>query len=163
MVIEPESLIFFSVPSCASSGVATLSAAAASRANAVFIVFLPRAIEKFYLVQRSRGIAQPLGHGREQGDAEGGLRLHQAQEHVAVDREERELGLLLQRRGEALVVERDHAARGRRHRGGAPRRIADRRHLAEDLARLERADRLALGGERDLAFEEEVHLVALEE
>src|SRR5437660_12579341 len=115
MVIEPESLIFFSVPSCASSGVATLSAAAASRANAVFIVFLPRAIEKFYLVQRSRGIAQPLGHGREQGDAEGGLRLHQAQEHVAVDREERAVGL--------------------GHRVRRARRLVDEPHFAADAAR----------------------------
>src|SRR5262249_18702067 len=34
---------------------------------------------------------------------------------------------------------------------------------AEDLARLDGADRLPLGGERDHAFDQEVHLVALQQ
>src|SRR5919201_791347 len=73
MVIEPESLIFFSVPSWALAAAAKPSAAAASRATAFFIA-PPWGDEKFYLLQRRRGIAQPLGHGREQRDAERRLR-----------------------------------------------------------------------------------------
>src|SRR5690242_291474 len=60
MVMAPESLIFFSVPSCAASGAESASAAAASRAYAVFMSASPWMWEKLYLVERGRGIAQPL-------------------------------------------------------------------------------------------------------
>jgi hypothetical protein len=86
----------------------------------------------------------------------------QALDHHA-EHHQRELGLLLQRGGELPVVESDHAARGLRQGGGAARRIADRRHLAEDLADLHRAERPAFGGQPDLAVQQQVHLVAPEQ
>src|SRR5262249_56068263 len=113
MVIEPADLTFASVPSWAPAAAAKPSAAAASRATAFFIAS-SLGFEKFYLVHRSCGIAQALGHGREQRDAERGLRLHQAQENVAVDGEQRAVGL-------------GHGIRG-------ARRLVDQRHLPQDPA-----------------------------
>src|SRR5438067_9687351 len=102
MVIDPESLIFLSVPSCAAAPAQKPSAA--SKASAVFIVS-SLGLEKFYLVQRCRGIAQPLRHGREQRDAEGGLRFHEIQEHVAVEGEKRAIGLRDRVRGARRLVD----------------------------------------------------------
>src|SRR5258708_3493333 len=122
MVIEPEVLTLSSVPSWAPAAAAKPSAAAASRATAFFIAS-SLGFEKLYLVQPGRGIAQPLGHGREQRDAERGLRLHQTQENVAVDGEQRAVGL----------------GRGIRR----ARRLVDERHLAEDAARPDTLDHRA--------------------
>src|SRR5438874_10959867 len=137
MVIEPESLIFFSVPSWAAAAAEKPSAAAASTANAVFIVVSLRVIEKLYLVQRRRGIAQPLGHGREQRDAESWLGLDQVQEHVAVDGEQRAVGL-------------GHGVR-------RARRLVDERHLAEDAARTDALDHRAADRDRYPSFDHHVH------
>src|SRR3954453_13451090 len=139
MVIEPESLIFFSVPSCAAAVPAKASAAAASRAYAVFMANPPPSgvIEKFYLVKCRRGIAQPLRRRRETCDAERRLRLHQAQEYLAVHGEQRAVGL-----GECI--------------GGA-RRLVDEGHLAEDAARPDPLDYRAADGDGHAALHHDIH------
>src|SRR5262249_32177988 len=59
--------------------------------------------------------------------------------------------------------ERDQPAWRLRHRRGAARRARERRHLAENFSRLDRAQFLPARGEADAALEQEVHLVAAKE
>src|SRR6185295_1701944 len=121
MVMAPESLIFFSVPSWAVAAADRPSAAAASRATAVFMRgFSLGMSEKFYLVQRGCGIAQTLGGRRKERDAEARLGFDQIQEHVAVECQQRAVAV-----GDGI--------------GGA-RRLVDQRHLAEDTARAHALD-----------------------
>src|SRR6266850_4420635 len=112
-------------------------------------------------IERHRFLGGGLGRERT-GGLERLDRLAQPPDHDA-HQHQREAGLPAQRRLELLVVERDQLAGALRHGGGAARRVADGRQLAEDLAWLDRADRLAAGEQADLAAEQQVDLAALEE
>src|SRR5687767_14299087 len=96
MVIEPESLIFLSVPSCAAAPVANASAASRTRMRFIqsprgLLVLAKR--ENSTLVDTRGRNSQPLGHRREQRGAEARVGLHQVQEHVAIDGEQRAIAL----------------------------------------------------------------------
>src|SRR5262249_28792648 len=82
---------------------------------------------------------------------------HDAHEHQG------ELRLHAQGGLELPLVEPDHPARRPRHRCRASRHVGHRRHLAEDLALPDHAYDLALADQADLAVDEQVHLVALQE
>src|SRR6266849_5256854 len=86
MVIEPDSLIFFSVPSCASACVAKIASTASSVER---IMVSPLGLcEKFYLLNARGGIPYTLGDRGEQRRTERRIGLDQVQEHLAVDAEQ---------------------------------------------------------------------------
>src|SRR5688572_2962614 len=100
MVIEPLSLIFLRVPSCAAAGSATARAAAmpVSSAKARFMSLSSDCwalynAENSTLVDTGGHAAHALGDGGQQGDAEQRVRLDQVQEHRAVHGEQRAVGL----------------------------------------------------------------------
>src|SRR5688500_15876219 len=93
MVMAPESLTFFSVPSWAAA--ARLNAAAAAKTRMRFMAGSPLVVpEKILpLVHAGRGGPYALGHRGEQRQAESRVGLHQVEEHRAVDAEQHAVGL----------------------------------------------------------------------